>query len=288
MARIAGEEVEQVGRVALHLGERAAARPDRAADRRHVHREAGEDRGQRAARHPGQSHRPAQQRVGDEERHGAEREVNLAGERDRRERRPCERDPRLRAPARALERVQRERQQHRHRRQQMAHGALRDEVRRQREREAAGERPRTVETELAQPEERQSAGAREGQQHEGVPGEHRAEQGVQRPEDEPERPGGEVRARIDLRLEAVRVEPGRRALLQLVPGQPELPDRLEMVARRRLAAGGQPLREEAVIRAPRGGPGGDQPSPDVGGEDEGYKACAAATMASRSGTSASS
>ena len=189
---------------------------------------------------------------------------------------------------RTLERVEREGQQHRHRREQVAHRALRDQVRRQREGEPAGERPFAIQIELAQPQERQPARAHEGEEDEGIPRSHRPEQRVQRPEDDPERPAREVRSGLRLRLEAVRVEPRRRAALELMAGEPELPDRLQVVARRHLASRRQALRQKAVVRVPQRREGGGDAGPEVEGQDKGYKARAAAKMASRSGTSVSS
>jgi hypothetical protein len=75
----------------------------------------------------------------------------------------------------------------------------------------------------------------------------------------------------------------------LVSGKPELPYGLEVVAGGGSAgAPAQSLGEEAVVRTPERRPRRDDAGADVGCDDEGYKACAAATMASRSGTSASS
>ena len=71
-------------------------------------------------------------------------------------------------------------------------------------------------------------------------------------------------------------------------GQPELPRGLEMVAGGGLSARGEALREEALLRFAERRPSRDDPGAEVDGEDEGYNACAAARMASRSGTSASS
>jgi hypothetical protein len=71
-------------------------------------------------------------------------------------------------------------------------------------------------------------------------------------------------------------------------GEPELPDGLQVIARRDLAAGGQALGKEALVCVPQRREGRKEPRPEVDGEDERYSARAAATMASRSGTSASS
>ena len=135
---------------------------------------------------------------------------------------------------------------------------------------------------------REGARADERQEHERVPGEHGPEQGEKRPEDDPERPAGEVGPRLDLGLEAVRVEPWRCATFDLVARQPQLPERLQVIARRRLPAGGQALGEEAVVGLAQRRPGRGDPGKQVDAEDERYNACAAPTIGSRSGTSASS
>ena len=65
--RVAGNEVEQVGRVALDLRERAAAGSDRAANRRDVDGEGAEHGGQGAARHAGDPDGTAKDGVEEEE-----------------------------------------------------------------------------------------------------------------------------------------------------------------------------------------------------------------------------
>src|ERR671928_29487 len=49
-----------------------------------------------------------------------------------------------------------------------------------------------------------------------IPTDDRAEQPHERPEGQPERPAAEVHLRLDLRPEAVRVEPRRSPVLELV------------------------------------------------------------------------
>ena len=141
--------------------------------------------------------------------------MHLAGERDRRERGGGE--PRL--PP--LDAVEREREQHRDRAEQVP-GRLRDAVGREREREPADERGAERQAERAQPERREAAGADVGQQDEEVPARDRPEQRLQRPVDGRERPAGEVDARLDLRLEAVRVEPRRAPRASWWPGSQRL------------------------------------------------------------------
>jgi len=289
MSRVPGEEVQQVDGVAVDLLERPAARADRAPDRGHVHGEGPEDGGQGAPGHGPDPYRTAEHGVEDEERNRAEGQMNLPGERDRRERRARNCKPGVAAAPRALERVEGEREQRRDRREQVAHRALRHEVGREGEREPARQRSRHAQAELPQPEEGRGAGAEKAEEDEGVPARYRSEERVERPEDKRERPPGEVRTRVDLGLEAVRVEPGRLAALQLMTRKPELPDGLQVVARGGSAgARRQPLGEESLVRAPERRPRRKQPGAEVGRGDEGYNSRAAATMASRSGTSASS
>ena len=64
------------------------------------------------------------------------------------------------------------------------------------------------------------------------------EQPVERPERGPEQPALQVRRRFRLGPEGVRVGPGRGALLELVPGKPERPAELEVVAGGRLTVAG--------------------------------------------------
>ena len=82
------------------------------------------------------------------------------------------------------------------------------------------------------------------------------EQEVQRPEDESERPPGEVDPLRGLRLEAVRVEPRGPRVHELVSGQPEAVRRLQVVAGRDDAGPWLAVREELVaVLEERGGEG---------------------------------
>ena len=128
-AGIPRDEVDEGGRVALDLRERPlrgvaeGERPDREASRR---RGCG---GDDARLRP-----PARDRVGEHERDRAQRQVHLPGERDRGERGGCE--PR-RPP---LDRVEREREQHRDR----ARAGVPSTGRRGRERARTRARPRAL------------------------------------------------------------------------------------------------------------------------------------------------
>lgn len=76
---------------------------------------------------------------------------------------------------------------------------------------------------------------------------------------------------------------------QLETGQPQLPERLEMVAGRGDAwQTRQPFREEIVLRVPQRRPGRDNARAEVDGDYEDCKARAAEMSSSKSGTSASS
>ncbi len=92
----------------------------------------------------------------------------------------------------------------------------------------------------------------EAEEHEQVPGRDRPECPLQRPVDEPERPAGEIPARLDLRLEAVRITPRRPPVLELVPDEPELVADLEVVARRRFAVPARPwaMKDVSTCLAP--------------------------------------
>ena len=194
LARVAGQEVAERRRVALDLRERPLRR---VAQRERPDRRSRQDSGARGNRT--EPRPPPRNRVGEHERDRAEREVHLTRERDRRER--GGREPRQ--PP--LDAVERERQQHRDRAEQVPR-RLRDAVRREREREPADERGRERESERAQPERREAAGADVGQEHEDVPAGDRPEQRLERAEDRRERPAGEVGPRLELGLEAVGVD----------------------------------------------------------------------------------
>ncbi len=183
--------------------------------------------------------------------------MHLARERDRRERRH-------RKPAQApLDPVEREREQHRDRAEQVP-GRLGDAIGSECEREPADERRGEREPERAQPERGQPSGADVGQEDEEVPADDGAEQRLERPEDGRERPAGEVHTRLDLRLEAVRVEPRRLAAHQLVARQPQVVGGLKVVTRRHSPLARCAVAEEA-IGLEDGRRGGEQPGAEVEG-----------------------
>ena len=171
----------------------------------------------------------------------------------------------------------------------MAGAALAGAVRREREGEPADERGPGSEPQRAQPQERKTARSDVAEQQERVPGADRPEQRLQRPERQAEGPTGEVEARLDLRLEAIGIVERVGAASELVSRQPELPERLQVVSRRRGPwERVQPLREELVVRLLERGPGGERPGGEVQRNYEPCKSRAAEMSSSKSGTSASS
>ena len=175
VAAVAGDEIEPGRGVVRNLLERAAAGADRARDVELGHEQRGagrrRDRCERACDQPRAPR--AAERVDEEERHRAEREVQVL-ERNRGDRRAGGHQPPPRAAARPLEGPERERQQHRDRPAQMA-GALRHPVRRERERQPADERRARRQQELSQPEVREASGREVRQQHQQVPRDDRPE-----------------------------------------------------------------------------------------------------------------
>ena len=161
---------------------------------------------------------------------------------------------------------------------------MRLQVGRERKGEAPGERGLATQPQLSQPERCEPAGAHEAEEHEQVPGRHGPECPLQRPVDGPEWPAGEIPARLDLRLKAVRVTPRRPPVFELVPDEPELVADLEVVARRRFAVPGAALSHEGLSRS-WPGPGRKETCPEVERAGERYKARAAASSSSKSGTS---
>jgi hypothetical protein len=106
-----------------------------------------------------------------------------------------------------------------------------------------------------------------------------------RPEDEPERPACEVDPLRRLRLEAVRVEPRRPRVRELVSGQPEVVRRLQVVARRDDSGPRLAVREELVAVLEERGGEGECAGGEVERAGERYNARAAASGTSKSGTS---
>jgi hypothetical protein len=209
----------------------------RAANRVVAH-ERGRRHGEHRPGHSVEQPAPPHERVRDEERDGAHGEADLPRQWDRRDRRAGEERPAL------LEREQRERQEERDRPEQVP-GALRDAVRREREGKAADERRAARQPERAQPRAGGAARSDVGKQREEVPREHGAEECEEGPVREAEDEPLEVHAWRQLGPEAVRVVPERVRMLELVTEQPQVPPRLQVVSRRRLAHRRCPLGEEA-------------------------------------------
>ena len=168
--------------------------------------------------------------------------MDLAGQRDRRQRRGSDHvQPALPGP-------EREGQEHRDPAEQVAGAGLHRAVGRERERQPTDERSADPEAERAQPQKGKGARPEVSEQEKRVPAADGAEAGVKRPEDRAERPACEVDARLCLRPEAVGVAPRNVALTQLVSGEPELPDGLQVIA----GSGGpgkaaKALRHEVVV-----------------------------------------
>ena len=240
LARVAGQEVAERRRVPPDLRIRPLCGvTQRECPDRHSGQDSGAC-GERTEPRP-----PPCNRVGEHERDRAQREVHLTRERDRRE---CGgREPRQAT----LDPVQRERQQHRDGSEEVPR-RLRDAVRRECEREPADERSREREAERTQPERGEAACSDVGQEHEDVPAGDRPEQRLERAEDRRERPAGEVGPPLELGLEAVGVDPRRLAAGELVAGEPEAVDRLQVVARRDASLGRDAVAQEAIVGAAEG------------------------------------
>ena len=236
------DEVGQLGRVVPDLRERTAVAGDRPCDDGLLHRDRCDDRGDRPrACLPPVRARQARPPVPGCEHDGAHRQMDLAGQWDR--------DERDRGPAEpsALEREQRRRQKEGDQAEEMP-GGLTDAVGSDREHEPAGQRRGPGEPERAQPPAGDSARGDDGQQHDQVVGPDVAEEVAERPERDPEEPPLEVRRRLRLGPERVRVGPRGGAALDLVPGQPERPPELQVVAGGRLAVAGRRACEVVVVR----------------------------------------
>jgi hypothetical protein len=286
VARVPRDEVEPGRGVVRNLPQRAAARADRPGDIQRGDEQRRPNRRRNACSRAGEQPRapgPAE-RVDEEERDRAEGEVQV-GERNRRDRRAGQDEPPAATAPRALEGPERERDQDRDRPAQVP-CALRHAIGRQREGEPAEERRAARQAELAQPHAREASGREVGQQDQDVPGDDRPERLSQRPERQPERPAAEVDPRARLRPEGVRVEPGRAAVVELVPDEPEVVDGLQVVARGRFAADRLCARGEVRAEVLRRGPHRGQARRKVERAGESYKARAAESSSSKSGTSA--
>jgi hypothetical protein len=126
--------------------------------------------------------------------------------------------------------------------------ALRQPIRRELEGEGAYERGGNGQLERAKPRIGEGPGERHDGDQEDVPRDHGAEGALERPVGEPERKAAEDDLRLDERLEAVRVDPGRGPLLEPVADEPEPPARLQVVADGGLAVPRQAGGEEGRAR----------------------------------------
>src|SRR5262249_49868792 len=98
-------------------------------------------------------------------------------------------------------------------------------------------------------------------------------------------PAGEVRQRLRLGLEGVRVAPRRAEVLELVADEPEPVVRLQVVAGRGLAVAVGAAREEAAVQLEERRRGRDDAGAEEERDYECGKADAAASSSSKSGTS---
>ena len=167
----------------------------------------------------------------------------------------------------------------------MARARLGHEVRREAESQAAGEGRSGAHPQLAKPQSREASRTNEAEQHEDVPGPDRAERPVQWPVDEPERPAGEVHTWLDERLKAVWVSPRFTTTLELVPHEPQLVARLQVISGRDRPRRRRAARPKGLVPVPGTGPRREEACPEVEGDRERYNACAAASSSSKSGTS---
>ena len=245
---VARDEVRQLGRVTLDGGERPASGGDRAAHHRQVHAEPCRSRqtGREGSARPQRARQPCP-RVAEEERDRPERQMELAGERDRHERGQCPAEP----PA--LERQEHRGQQERDEPEQMPR-ALPDAIRREREHEPAGERGAARQAECPQPPAREPAGGHHREEHEQVVGPRAAEEPFERPVRKTEQPALHVRRRLGLGPERVRIGPWCPDALELMPDEPEGPAQLQVVAGGRLAVPRCGPCEVVVVDVPCRGP----------------------------------
>jgi len=211
--------------------------------------------------------------------------MNLARERNRGERRSGQDQPPAVALSRPLEGPEREGEKHRDRPEQMAH-ALLHPIRRDRERQASGECGAARQAQLAQPGAGGEARQAVAEELQRVPAADRAEHRSEWPEDDPERPAGEVRLRLCLRAERIGIAPGRASMLELVADEPIVVERLQMVSGRSLAVCRSTTREKVGSGVQDRRPGRRHTGGEVQRGPERYKACAARSSSSKSGTSA--
>src|SRR5919198_2084174 len=163
--------------------------------------------------------------------------------------------------------------------------ALDDPVGRESEGDASCERGPAREPELPEPGARDASGSDEREQDEDVPAEREAEGAPERPVDEAERQAPRVELPVRLRPERVRVAPGKATVLDVVADEPEPVRRLQVVAGSRLSVAGGAPGQEMRAEVPDCRRCGHEPGNDVEAAGERYKARAARSSSSKSGTS---
>ena len=118
-----------------------------------------------------------------------------------------------------------------------------------------------------------------------VPSDDEAEGHAERPEEQPERPARVVWLWLRLGPERVRIEPRRAPAVELITDEPPVVQRLQVIPRRRIAVPRRPTGEELRTRVQHGRPRGGNSGRDVEDDRERYEARAAASNASKSGSS---
>ena len=174
--------------------------------------------------------------------------MELAGERDRGE------DERRHDEAPPLEGEQHRGQEERDEPEQMP-GRLPHPVWHQAEDHASDECRRTRDVERAQPPARERPGEHEREEHDEVVRPDVPEQGGKRPVRQAQQPALEVRRRLGLGAEGVRVGQGRGAVLELMTDEPEAPAELQVVAGGRLSVPGRGAGEVVPLDVPDRRPG---------------------------------
>jgi hypothetical protein len=164
--------------------------------------------------------------------------------------------------------------------------ALLDAIGGDRKREPARERRTARQPELAQPRTRKQPGEDIDDELERVPAADEAEDGTEWPEEKAERPAREVRLRLRLRLERVRIAPGFAQVLELMPDEPVVVERLQMIAGRGFALCRPTARHELGAGMLHCGPRRRDTTCEIERDCERYEGCAARSNSSKSGTSA--
>ncbi len=139
---------------------------------------------------------------------------------------------------------------------------LGEAIRGDREREATRRGRKPAEPERSEPGTGCETGENDAREKQQVPGDNWPAGSLERPERDSEGPPTQCRLGLDERLEAVGIDPRSSTPLELMPGQPEPVDRLEVIARGSLSETeaslvlvGDELRAD---RRDRGGDGDDR------------------------------